>query len=366
MSSRSTGSRHRAKVSATAALPQNVKRALGAAGLTVILAGSLAYASIGGPLDLTSDAGQAPDAEEAAAADLDERSVWAQVSRGGSDRSLDVLEADPVTFNVTIDGEEVEISSGAETLADALIDYGIIVGADDVVSAEMNQQAKDGDQIEITRVGTIFGAETQDIPFDTEERETSSLLRGEREVHTEGVEGQRVRTYAATYEDGEEVSRTIQSEVLAQAPVNEVVLVGTAAPQPAQTPPSSSGSSSSSSEPPASAPPAAEEPPATNYSGSDSRGIARQMVADRGWGGEQFDCLDRLWQKESNWNHLAQNPSSGAYGIPQSLPGNKMASVGADWRTNPVTQMTWGLNYISGRYGTPCAAWGHSQAVNWY
>lgn len=103
-----------------------------------------------------------------------------------------------------------------------------------------------------------------------------------------------------------------------------------------------------------------------SYSGTDPRSIARSMVAARGWGSGQFDCLDSLWQKESNWNPHAENPSSGAYGIPQALPGSKMGTVASDWRTNASTQITWGLNYIAGRYGTPCAAWSHSQAVNWY
>lgn len=89
-------------------------------------------------------------------------------------------------------------------------------------------------------------------------------------------------------------------------------------------------------------------------------------ASDYGWGGDQFGCLVNLWNKESGWNYQASNPSSGAYGIPQSLPGSKMATVGADWATNPITQIRWGLDYISRAYGTPCAAWGHSQAVNWY
>src|SRR5690606_41994715 len=80
----------------------------------------------------------------------------------------------------------------------------------------------------------------------------------------------------------------------------------------------------------------------------------------------EFDCLVALWNKESHWNVYAHNVRSGAYGIPQALPGDKMATVGADWATNPVTQITWGLGYISGRYGTPCGAWGHSQAKGWY
>ena len=85
-----------------------------------------------------------------------------------------------------------------------------------------------------------------------------------------------------------------------------------------------------------------------------------------GWGDDQWGCLDSLWQKESGWNHRAMNPSSGAYGIPQSLPGSKMATAGADWQTNPATQIRWGLGYIQGRYGSPCNAWAHSQANNWY
>ena len=83
-------------------------------------------------------------------------------------------------------------------------------------------------------------------------------------------------------------------------------------------------------------------------------------------GAGQFGCLEALWNRESGWNHLAQNPSSGAYGIPQSLPGSKMASAGSDWRTNPYTQVRWGVTYIKSRYGTPCSAWAHSQSVGWY
>jgi hypothetical protein len=89
------------------------------------------------------------------------------------------------------------------------------------------------------------------------------------------------------------------------------------------------------------------------------------MVAARGWGTDQYDCLVALWNRESGWRYNAYNASSGAYGIPQSLPGSKMASAGADWETNPATQITWGLNYI-GRYGNPCGAWAHSESSGWY
>ena len=96
-----------------------------------------------------------------------------------------------------------------------------------------------------------------------------------------------------------------------------------------------------------------------------AQAIALEMVTARGWGNDQFSCLVSLFNKESGWNVYAANPS-GAYGIPQALPGRKMASAGADWATNPATQITWGLSYISGRYGTPCGAWAHSQSSGWY
>jgi len=98
-----------------------------------------------------------------------------------------------------------------------------------------------------------------------------------------------------------------------------------------------------------------------------AKATARQMAASQyGWGDGQFSCLESLWNKESSWNYQAYNAGSGATGIPQSLPGNKMASAGADWQTNATTQIAWGLGYIAGSYGSPCAAWGHSQATDWY
>jgi hypothetical protein len=86
-----------------------------------------------------------------------------------------------------------------------------------------------------------------------------------------------------------------------------------------------------------------------------------------GWSvAAQFPYLQALWNQESGWNQYAENPSSGAYGIPQSLPASKMASAGADWRTNPATQERWGMGYIHGRYLTPAGAWAHERQFNWY
>lgn len=103
-----------------------------------------------------------------------------------------------------------------------------------------------------------------------------------------------------------------------------------------------------------------------DLSDSDPRDIARALLAEFGFGGDQFGCLDSLYMRESGWNVYADNPSSSAYGIPQALPGSKMSSAGADWATNPVTQIRWGLGYIQDRYGSPCGAWGHSESHGWY
>jgi Transglycosylase SLT domain len=105
---------------------------------------------------------------------------------------------------------------------------------------------------------------------------------------------------------------------------------------------------------------------AMTTSTGDPHAIAAAQAAGYGWGSSQLSCLTSLWNRESGWNYRATNRSSGAYGIPQSLPGSKMASAGADWRTNPATQIRWGLRYIASTYGSPCGAWAHSQSTGWY
>ena len=97
------------------------------------------------------------------------------------------------------------------------------------------------------------------------------------------------------------------------------------------------------------------------------RQIARRMLPKFHWKvSKQFKYLNWLWQRESGWNKYASNPYSGAYGIPQALPGSKMASAGPNWRSNASTQIRWGLRYIRARYGSPHRAWNHSRAAGWY
>lgn len=136
------------------------------------------------------------------------------------------------------------------------------------------------------------------------------------------------------------------------------------APPPVVEPPSDKAVKRTT-KPPAPKPPVNVPTSCNQYSGYQATACA-MVVAKGGWGLGQMPCLVNLWMKESHWNPTAKNRSSGAYGIPQALPGSKMASAGADWATNAETQIRWGIGYIAGRYGNPCGAWSHSQATGWY
>ena len=110
----------------------------------------------------------------------------------------------------------------------------------------------------------------------------------------------------------------------------------------------------------------AATPPLPAPNPGSAQSIAYNMMSSFGWNPKTyFSCLDNIWTHESNWNYQAEN-ASGAFGIPQALPGSKMASAGADWQTNPATQIKWGLGYIQATYGDPCSAWAFWQAHSYY
>lgn len=165
-----------------------------------------------------------------------------------------------------------------------------------------------------------------------------TAFKGENKVLAKGKAGTEVVTYNVTYEDGVEVSRERSVSVVVEPAKNKVVSVGTLV-----------------------------VPKTTSAQQGTNRGIGQHMAAAiYGWEGDQWSCLAELWNRESGWRTTAGNPTTGAYGIPQSLPGSKMAKYGADWRTNPATQIEWGLAYIKGRYGSPCNAWSHFLSSHWY
>jgi len=100
---------------------------------------------------------------------------------------------------------------------------------------------------------------------------------------------------------------------------------------------------------------------------TDPKEIARQILKNKfGYGSNQYDCFNNIIMRESMWKINATNASSGAYGIPQALPGSKMATIASDWRTNPATQIIWGIEYMKDRYGSPCGAWGFKSSHGWY
>ncbi|WP_242585543.1 transglycosylase SLT domain-containing protein [Streptomyces sp. MST-110588] len=108
--------------------------------------------------------------------------------------------------------------------------------------------------------------------------------------------------------------------------------------------------------------PAQAAPTSTGSATSSAQAVAHRMIPDQA----QYQCFSNIVEHESGWNPAATNPSSGAYGLVQALPASKMASAGSDWKTNPATQIKWGLNYMNTTYGSPCAAWAFWQSHNWY
>lgn len=198
---------------------------------------------------------------------------------------------------------------------------------------------------------------TVEIPYKTIEKESDEVAKGQKKVESKGQAGHKEITRYQQKIDNELLVDVYVSERVTKTPQDEIILIGTADPQELAAKLRAKGQFVDD---------AGNPLPTPTYSGDDPRALAQPLVAAKGWSPAEFNCLVTLWDRESHWNPYAQNASSGAYGIPQSLPGTKMASAGADWQTNPVTQIKWGIGYIEGRYGTPCSALGHSNNVGWY
>jgi len=239
------------------------------------------------------------------------------------------------TVHVAVDGAVLPITTAEPTVRGVLATAGIVLAEGDGTSAPLDAAAVDGMLVLVSRAAATSDTTTEVLPFETEEIEDPNLPQGHRVVVQSGRVGEAVTTYSVETLGGAEVSRTVLTRNVTTEPRNEIIKIGTM-------------------------------DVSVSVDPGSARAVGRSLAAQRGWGDDQFSCLDKLWTKESNWRVDADNPSSSAYGIPQALPGSKMATVGADWRTNPVTQITWGLGYIEGRYGTPCSAWSHSVAKGWY
>lgn len=335
-----------------------VSRSAGVRPSRLAAAVAVAAASMFGATAVAADTGQATTTDSSAAKSPKIITALSLTDTQVSPTATaSATEAAKVTFSLTVDGSTRKITTTESTLGEALNDADVVLHADDKVSSPLNKPVAEGTSVAIVRV------ETKAISDETVDAHTSSdvddpnLAKGERVVETAGVDGVTVNAYNVVLESGKEVSREKTMTVVKSTRVDEVVRVGTkeeAAVAAVQaTDSTTSGSSSSTST-------------ASVSSSSDPQSIALSMMSGYSWGGDEFTCLVSLWNRESGWDYQAMNASSGAYGIPQALPGSKMASAGADWQTNPATQISWGLSYISGRYGSPCGAWAHSESVGWY
>ncbi|MEP6599304.1 MAG: ubiquitin-like domain-containing protein [Actinomycetota bacterium] len=249
----------------------------------------------------------------------------------------------PKSVSVVADGKTRSVITTDATVAQVLRDLRITVGAKDRLSVAATSAPVSRQRIVLQRVKEVRVVEQKVLPFATIKQNDPNAYQGTTTVVTEGKAGVAKVTWAVVYVDGKVAGRVAVGTTVLTPAVAKLIKVGTKA-----LPDSSTYAGSISVDP------------------NTAQGIAKSMLAQRGWGDDQFSCLLQIWNRESGWRVDAQNASSGAYGIPQALPGSKMATVAADWQTNPATQITWGLGYISGRYGTPCGAWDFWQAHNWY
>ena len=185
--------------------------------------------------------------------------------------------------------------------------------------------------------------ETEEIPYETITKKVTDRTKNTKEqVIRNGKNGKKEVTYKVKYQNDKEIERTEISSKVIEEPVDKIVQV--------RDKTTSRGSG------------------AIRATGTKAQyqAYAKARCQAYGWSNYDFDCLVSLWNKESGWNPLAHNSSSGAHGIAQALPASKMSSYGSDYMTNYKTQINWGLNYIKSRYGSPSKAWSHSQSKGWY
>ncbi|MDP9092842.1 MAG: ubiquitin-like domain-containing protein [Actinomycetota bacterium] len=243
-----------------------------------------------------------------------------------------------------------QVTTTDSTVGQLLADLSVSLGPSDTISVPAGSAILPGERIVVGRVTHATIVANRALPFPTTQQAASSLSAGQSTVITPGKNGLAQITYAVVLVDGSVVGQTPVKTVVLQAPTAQVVGVGT-------------GSGTGSGPTPAAG---AGTAAAVSVTPGSAQAIAKGLVAQRGWGSSEFSCLVTLWDHESGWRVDAANPS-GAYGIPQALPGDKMSSAGPNWQSDATTQILWGLGYIASRYNTPCQAWSQWQANGgWY
>jgi uncharacterized protein YabE (DUF348 family) len=237
-------------------------------------------------------------------------------------------------FNFDLYGSTAEARTQGVTIGDMLKSKNIKLGENDKVSPDPSTAVTAGMSVRVWREGKQVITADEPVAFGTEQIRDADREYGYKAVQTPGVNGARKVTYEVEVQNGLEVKRTEIASITTTEPVKQIEVIGTKLPTPT-TP-------------------------------TENQALGRIMMLEAGYGEDQWPCLYNLWTRESGWKTTAGNPSSGAYGIPQSLPASKMAAYGADYLTNARPQIAWGLNYIKGRYSTPCGAWESFLVKNWY
>lgn len=260
----------------------------------------------------------------------DTAKVQVEAGTASTDVGLEMTVDRATPFTFTLYGKTTTARTQAATVGDMLKEKNITLGEHDRVSVPTSTPMTSDLSVRVWREGKQTVTVEEEVAFETEKVKDADRPIDYKEVQTPGVKGARNVTYEIIVEDGKEVSRTEIASLTTKAPIKQVEVVGTKLPTP------------------------------TNP--TEAQALGHQMMLAYGFGEDQWPCLLSLWNHESGWRVNASNPS-GAYGIPQALPGSKM---GTGWQTDAAVQIQWGLGYIKGRYSTPCGAMSAWQSKGWY
>ena len=244
----------------------------------------------------------------------------------GSINTLKITRAKEIS--VDLFGKTESFRTQAKTVEDFLKEKKIILGKDDGISIDLKTQITNGLNFRIWRNGKQTLTVEESTDFQTETIQDANKDSGYKEIKEAGEKGTKSVTYEVEMQNGKEISRKKINETEIKAAKKQVVIVGTKTSLPAG-------------------------------SHTDWMSAAGISASDQG-------SANAIISQESGWRVNATNRSSGAYGIPQALPGSKMASAGSDWQTNPITQLKWMNSYVVGRYGSWQNAYAHKKSKGWY
>ena len=272
-----------------------------------------------------------------------------QVSRGGQRGAVDGTSY----VTVKINGKSRTVLGTKFTDVKSVLDAGdIVLEPEDTISPSLTTKVTESTVITIERAGATLETTDSDIAFNVVKKETDALPKGTEKVQQEGKKGVMEATNLVTRAGGKVVSSTTFASYVKTAPTDQIVLVGT-------------GSTSSSSTSSASASSAASSL-GTTVPASEMQSWAHDYLISNGYTEADFTAAVYIINHESGWRVDATNASSGAYGLPQALPGSKMASAGADWATNYQTQFKWFVGYCNQRYGSLQGAYSYWLANHCY